>query len=156
MLEINKISAKLTFVNSIIETFQMKNSVFHLDDSAKKGFGMDVGVVDIFSKDSHWYGSVLLKVGVRIEANSPNETVADIENADFDVEMQVRGIFSAADDMPEEEFIKMLHLNGVTCVYSIARAKMEQITAAAFATGKIVLPMINILEFYKEKTAASQ
>ena len=56
------------------------------------------------------------------------------------------------DELIEQKaFLELLIINGATALYSIARGKMEAISASVFLDGKIVLPFVNIIQFYHEK-----
>ena len=45
-------------------------------------------------------------------------------------------------------------LNGSTALYSIARGKIETISTAVLNNGKIVLPMVNMIELLKAQFEA--
>ena len=54
----------------------------------------------------------------------------------------------------DEEFFTTLWLNGSTALYSIARGKIETISTAVLNNGKIVLPMVNMIELLKAQFEA--
>ena len=73
-----------------------------------------------------------------------------------DYKVVVEGEFSASKEKSNEEFEKLLWFNGASVLYSIARAKLETITAMIFANGKISLPLVNMVELVKQQSAEAQ
>ena len=68
----------------------------------------------------------------------------------------IEGTFSSPSTIPDQEFLMLLNVNGGAALYSIARAKVETISSLTYAEGKIVLPMVNILQFYQERNSTEQ
>ena len=63
----------------------------------------------------------------------------------------MEGEFSSPSAIEDEKFMELLNINGGAALYSIARAKIEAISSLIYSEGKILLPMINIIKYYKEK-----
>ncbi len=64
--------------------------------------------------------------------------------------MELEGAFISTIEMVEEEFRKKVSINGVAALIGIARGKIETISSNVFNNGKITIPFINVLEYYKE------
>ena len=56
------------------------------------------------------------------------------------------GFFASKDDMSLEVFNKMLQLNGLTTMYSIARSIIISVSAQCCPNGQVRLPMLNMVE----------
>ncbi len=82
---------------------------------------------------------------------SGNATSPVIQDAKTDFHLVLEGEFTSSLEMPAEQFENLLWHNGTATLYSIARSKLEAISALAYHSGKITLPMINIVEFLKAK-----
>ena len=46
---------------------------------------------------------------------------------------------------------QLVMVNGAAAVVGIARGKVEAITANIFNNGKIVIPFVNIIDYYKSQ-----
>ena len=85
---------------------------------------------------------------------SGNLVVETNSSARCDYKMVVEGVFSTGKAKDDEEFGKLLWINGTSVLYGIVRAKMEVITSTIFESGKITLPLINMVEFVKKQNEA--
>ena len=72
------------------------------------------------------------------------------------MKLSIEGLFDSSEDKTEEEFKKLVALNGAAALISIARGKIEGITANAFADGKVTIPLINVYDYYKDAIKASK
>ena len=54
----------------------------------------------------------------------------------------------------DEELGELLWINGASVLYGIVRAKMEVISSMVFGSGKITLPLINMVQFVKKQNEA--
>ncbi|HUM84641.1 MAG TPA: hypothetical protein PLN48_12850 [Lachnospiraceae bacterium] len=61
----------------------------------------------------------------------------------------LRGFFTVPLDFDEDAFKKMLAMNGVVSLYSMARASISSITSQTFSIGTVILPMVNFLRFHE-------
>jgi len=75
------------------------------------------------------------------------------ENAPYSVSMDIVGYFLFALDTAEQTKARMIHLNGASILYVIARGFVGQATGAA-KNGQYVLPSVNFLEMLRQRVAA--
>lgn len=47
--------------------------------------------------------------------------------------------------------MEMLNINGGALLLSVARAKLETISSLTYAHGKIIIPMINMVQYFEER-----
>lgn len=143
-MNFNKITSNMIFLGCVIKELEVSNELISMSENIKKGFNMDVDVVDIGCKEdgSDRIGKVQLDIVIETKKG-------DDKKGNF--HMTLEGAFTTSEVVEEDEFEKMLLLNGATTLYSIARGKIESITSNIYQNGKITLPMINMYEFYKEK-----
>ena len=80
------------------------------------------------------------------------------ERGDQKLEISVtfEALFRSTDAMGQQDFIELLIINGATALYSLARGKIESISASVFLDGKIVLPFVNIIQFYHQKYTTAE
>ena len=65
----------------------------------------------------------------------------------------IEGVFKASNEITDEKFMELLNVNGGAALFSIARSKIEVLSSITYSEGKIVLPMINILQYFSERNA---
>ena len=141
-MDFNKITSDLKFLGCTIRELNVVNTVVSLSDEVTKKFGMDVAASEISVSEKMRSGKLLLKIVVELEENSKNIGSIDLV---------LEGAFSASISVDEDAFKELLLLNGATALFSIGRSKIENISATTFLNGKIIIPMINIYDYYMEK-----
>lgn len=141
-MDFNKVASNMTFLGCTIQEFHISNKLISISDNVKKGFGMDVDVEEIGLQENggERLGKVILDIVIELDEDNAGN-----------IHMKLEGAFAVKAGVEEDEFHKMLLLNGATALYSIARGKIESITANVYQNGKITMPMINMYEFYREK-----
>ena len=48
-----------------------------------------------------------------------------------------------------EDFKQLVIINGAAALISIARGKIESITSNIFDSGKVVIPFVHVIDYYK-------
>ncbi|MFI3169363.1 MAG: hypothetical protein R3Y06_05405 [Faecalibacterium sp.] len=141
-MKFNQLMSDFTYLGDYIKEFQITNSHIKIEDDTEKTWGLDVEVGTIESTESTFQGTVLLKTEVTISSDASTPSI---------ISLLIEGCFSAPISVGKDEFEKLLLVNGAACLYSIARSKIEAMTALSFYSGSIKLPLINILDFYKDR-----
>ena len=141
-MELNKITSELNFLGCTIRELKVLNNIVSLTPDVVKKFGMNVVPSEISINKETKYGKLILKITVELEQNCKNSGI---------IELVMEGAFTAPASVDEQTFKDLILINGATALYSIGRSKIENITATTFLEGKIIIPMINIYDFYKEK-----
>ena len=78
------------------------------------------------------------------------------EDQKMEISVTFEALFRSTDSMEEQAFIELLIINGATALYSLARGKIEAISASIFLDGKIVLPFVNIIQYYHQKYTSAE
>lgn len=134
-MDLNAISKNFYFINSHVTKVTLENSYVDFDESSTKNIHMDV-------KTDSKLGLILMCINV--EAHN--------KISHFQMDFCIEGNFeNRYQFFNDEEFDELLHLNGASLLYSIARGKIESITANVFERGKITLPIINMVEYYSKR-----
>ena len=68
----------------------------------------------------------------------------------YNISMSIEGCFTAPDEIGEELFKKMLQINGITSLYSIARGFIQSTTSQTLMTGNVLLPMFNVAQYSRD------
>lgn len=71
------------------------------------------------------------------------------EEQKFKLEMSLEGAFLSSRDVDENSFKQLVGVNGAAAIIGMARGKIEAITANIFNNGKVVIPFVNVIDYYK-------
>lgn len=146
-MNFNKITSELNFLGCTIRELKIVNNIVSLSPNVVKKFGMDVVPSELSINQETKYGKLMLKIVVELEENGKNAGL---------IELLMEGAFSVPSSVDEKMFKELILINGATALYSIGRSKIENITATTFLDGKILIPLINIYDFYQEKKMEKQ
>ncbi len=144
-MNLNQVASELTFVGSTIKSFKIDNNIVNLLNT-KNSISMSLNLEKIEEVHHEDYieqkGYLLLKLIVNVKDEED-------KNLKCKLTTTIEGCFSSKMS-DKERFEKMLYINGGTTLYSIARAQILNFSANVFANGKILLPLINMIEFMQE------
>lgn len=155
MINVKETESSIQLLESFVSDCKFDNRLISLGSDTTLTNNLEVSVSNqIFNSDKTFrLGYVRIIVSGRLE-------VEDNANAYCDYRLVVEGEFSVPSSVAEKEFSQLLWFNGSSVLYGIARAKMEVLSSMMFNSGKITLPMVNMIEFLKKqaigKTPSSQ
>jgi len=142
-MNFNRVTNELEFVGCVITELQMKNEIFNFSNDLPKSFGLDVKKISISKTAERKIGEIILDLKVEVIGNKNEKFLMDIE---------IEGVFSTAMEKTDDQFMQLLYVNGVAAMLGIARGKIEALTANLFNAGKISIPFVNVLDYYKDIT----
>jgi len=87
-------------------------------------FGIDILVHSVRREEDEYGGNVIVKVEVTVKDNDKT----------CDVSLEMEGCFVCSSDIQEGKFVSMLHINGGSILYTIARAEILKLSASVFST----------------------
>ena len=143
-MDFNKITAELDFVGSSVHNVEIKSDMIRISNSTKKSFGLDIKCSKPLVKDNEKFGKLLMQVEVSLFKEDE-----ELEPDSFKI--VIEGVFKASNETSDEKFMELLNVNGGAALFSIARSKIEMLSSVTYAEGKIVLPMINIIQYFAER-----
>lgn len=143
MIKLNEVCSGFNYVGSTVKKCEIENTIVTLGSEAEYQLALDIKCGDITVQEN--IKSALLLVTVKCDVSTPNN-----EELYTSILLETEGMFSVDKDFPDDQFKKMLMINGTSALYGIIRSKFEVISATMYNIGKIVLPMINVLELIKE------
>lgn len=143
-MDFNKITAELDFVGSSVHNVEIKSDMIRISNSTKKSFGLDIKCSKPLVKDNEKFGKLLMQVEVSLFKEDE-----ELEPDSFKI--VIEGVFKASNEISDEKFMELLNVNGGAALFSIARSKIEMLSSMTYAEGKIVLPMINIIQYFAER-----
>lgn len=145
-MDFNKITADLDFIGSSIHNVEVKADMIKISNQTKKSFALDIKCSKPLIKDDEKFGKLLMQVDVSL--NKEDET---LEPDTFRIVLE--GVFKASIEVDDDRFMELLNVNGGAALFSIARSKIEVLSSITYSEGKIVLPMINIIQYFSERNA---
>ncbi len=147
----NCVANGITLIGTSVVRLDVNNSLVDLDCDAKKAFGLTVHKPKKESVETGYFYSVVISIKIKIEKENSGET---------DIKLDLEGAFEPDPDIEEEEFKRLVAINGVAALIGIARGQLEAISATMYNTGKISIPFVNVIEYYdsikKEKSKVQE
>lgn len=146
-MNLNEFSANIQYENSVITECNFENNILDIGLDAELQTDVQVAVSTPVSDDATQkkYGRVRLTL-------SGSYSVQENEQAGCKYHVVLIGKFSTPMQTSDEDFLSLLWFNGSTALYSIARGKIETISSTVLNNGKIVLPMVNMVELLKAQS----
>ncbi len=146
MINLNKVASELKFIGSSIKEVRIDNNIVNLRDDAKMNISMSLNISRV-DEIEHENGSELngyLTLKLNVTAKVPEKPAYRCK-----LTISLEGCFSSFME-DKEKFEKMLYINGGTTLYSIARSHVLNFSSTIFMNGKILLPLINMIEYIEE------
>lgn len=147
-MNLNKILPDFEFLGSSIRQLKINNNLISLPPNLSLSFGIDIAIenIEMDSDLNKRVGTLLLKVEIKAKAPKQKNKSSFL--------LEIEGCFATT--VEEQKFINMLYINGGSCLYSIARTIILNVSAQTYKNGKITLPMINMVEFMDEKVRSEK
>ena len=138
-MELNSIATGLVLIGTSIKNTTIENDIVDLKDEAKRSFGISIYEPSLEKREAELYSEIRIDFQIEI----------DQQEGKFRLVMALEGAFCSSGDIGEEDFMQMVCVNGAAALIGIARGKIEAITANVFHNGKIVIPFVNVIDYYK-------
>ena len=145
-MNINQVAADLEMVGCSVRNLSITNDLISIRDDDELHLDLDILPVYEGIIEQEHRGRVVLNLYI-------DSVRKEREDQKMEISVTFEALFRSTDSMGEQAFIELLIINGATALYSLARGKMEAISASVFLDGKIVLPFVNIIQFYHQKYA---
>lgn len=139
----NKYESEFQIKGSTIQYLNIKNSFITFEGVSGLNRQMKVShVVTNIGRldDQRHMGTLTLRI----------EVVIKHDDNEFKLGLGVGGCFVAPKEMDEAEFLKMMEINGVTSLYSIARGFVQSTSSQALMGGSVLLPMFNVAKYHAD------
>lgn len=141
MMKLNQVITGVDFLGTTIKKLNVDNNIVDVRRDAKRSFGLNINEPHLGKLDDGYYSEMLIDFQVEIEQS---------EEQKCKIEISLEGAFASKEEMDEEEFKQLVALNGAAALIGIARGKIETISANIFNDGKIVIPFVNVIDYYKD------
>lgn len=139
-MELNRIATGVKLVGTTIKEISVENNIVNVQKEAKRSFGLNINEPSFENIDEGLFSQMAIDFEVEIE---------QAEDRNFKLELSLEGAFLSEKNTEEEDFKQLVIINGAAALISIARGKIESITSNIFDSGKVVIPFVNVIDYYK-------
>ena len=139
-MELNRIATGIKLVGTTIKEISVENNIVNVQKEAKRSFGLNINEPSFENIDEGLFSQMAIDFEVEIE---------QAEDRNFKLELSLGGAFLSEKNTEEEDFKQLVIINGAAALISIARGKIESITSNIFDSGKVVIPFVNVIDYYK-------
>ena len=131
--------ADLQMLGTSIRTLTFRNPFIGIDDNGdyKRRVDLSHTITEIEEREPQsLVGGVILEIKATVSLGKEKLSIALCIEGGFQCENANR-----------EDFEKLLNINGVAALYSIARSIILSLSAQSLAYGNVLLPMINVYKY---------
>ncbi|HIZ83967.1 MAG TPA: hypothetical protein H9668_06085 [Firmicutes bacterium] len=142
-MDTQSIQAPFQFLGSKITKVAQTNTFDYLDsgESLKRYADVNYSIDEIAQHDNLQFGTISLYVKLQVLSSANH----------YDISVDIQGTFFSDLSIDNENFKKMLGINGCTVLYSIVRAFIISLSSQSLIGGQIILPMINTFKLIEKK-----
>ena len=139
-MEYNFVASGIELIATTIKKMSVENSIGNLEREAKRSLGMNISEPHIEKMENCLLAQLTIDFEIVID---------QAENQKLKIKMSIEGDFLSDEGAEEKKFKQLVGVNGAAAIIGIARGKIEAITANIFNDGKVVLPFVNVIDYYK-------
>ena len=141
-MELNLIPTGIELVGTTIKNLSVENDIVDIKKDARRNFGLNINEPYFETIEDGFFSQMIIDFQIEIE---------QADNHKCKIDLSLEGAFVSETGVEEENFKQLVMVNGAAAVVGIARGKIEAITANIFNNGKIVIPFVNIIDYYKSQ-----
>ncbi len=142
-MEYNLVASGIELIATTIKNVSVENGIGNVEKETKRSLGLNIMEPHIEKLDDNFFAQLTIDFEIVIEQE---------DNQTFKMNLSIEGAFLSEDDTDEDKFKQLVGVNGAAALIGIARGKVESITANIFNEGKVVLPFVNVIDYYKSLT----
>ena len=139
-MELNMTASGIRLIGSTIKNLKVDNNIVDVDKERKRSFGLNINEPEFQSVDNRVAAQMTIDFEVEIIQS---------EEQRCKIEISLEGAFLSEAEPIEDEFKQLVAINGAAAIIGLARGKLEAITANIFNNGKISIPFVNVLDYYR-------
>lgn len=142
-MELNLISTGIKLIGTTVKKLNIDNNIVDIERDCKRSFGLNINEPEFQKADDELLAQML--IDFELEIIQSEEQVCKIQ-------LSLEGVFLSEEAIEEEKFKELVIVNGAAALIGISRGKIEAISANIFNNGKIVIPFVNVVDYYKSLT----
>lgn len=139
-MELNQVTTGIELIGTTIKTIQVKNNIVDVEREAKRSFGLNINEPEFREMGDDFFSRMLIDFDIEIEQS---------QNQICKIELSLEGAFISKQRVEKNLFKQLVTINGAAALIGVARGKIESLTSNIFNNGKIVIPFVNVVDYYK-------
>ena len=139
-MKLNSITTGIELAGTTVKNLYVKNNIVDIEYEGERNFGMNINEPLFEKTDSGWFAQMV--IDFEIEVIQGNDERCKIQ-------LSLEGAFLSQGTVSEDTFKELVIINGASAIVGIARGKIEAVSGNIFNNGKIVMPFVNIVDYYK-------
>lgn len=140
-MKLNMISTGIELVGTTVKSLTVDNNIIDAEQDGKRNFGLNIHEPEFQQTDDRWFSQLLIDFEVEINQS---------EGQECKIRLSLEGAYLSDENVDKELFEELVVVNGAAALIGIARGKIEAITANIFNNGKVVIPFVNVLDYYRK------
>lgn len=145
-MKLNFVSPGLMLIGTSVKKLIIDNDIVEIERDASRSFGLNIHEPSFQRDEEGLYAQMIVEMEIVIQQS---------EDQMCKIQFSLEGAFSAEGE-DEERFQELVVVNGAASLIGIARGKMEAISGTIFNIGKIVIPFVNVLDYYRGNEEKSE
>lgn len=142
-MDLNYIAKGIELIGTTVKSVNVENNIIDVERDGKRSFGLEINEPEFQEIDGALFGQISIDFEIEISQS---------EEQECKMQLSLEGAFLSQDDVDEETFKELVIINGAAALIGIARGKIEALSANVFNNGKIVIPFINVIDYYRKVT----
>lgn len=139
-MELNMIATGIELIGTTVKNLTITNSIVDAERDGKRNFGININEPEFHRTDNTWFSQILIDFEIEIN---------QAEDQGCKIQLSVEGAFLSGENADIDKFKELVIVNGAAALIGIARGKIESITANIFNNGKVVIPFVNVIDYYR-------
>lgn len=139
-MELNLVATGIELIGTTVKNLSVENNIVDVEKNAKRSFGLNINEPYFEEIEDGFYSQMTIDFEIEIEQT---------QNQNFKLELSLEGAFLSENEVDEKTFRQLVVVNGAAAIIGIARGKIETLTANIFNNGKVVIPFVNVIDYYR-------
>ena len=141
-MELNLIATGIELLVASVAKLTVDNTIVDIENDAQRSFGMTINEPQFqnIEKTREIFSQMTIDFDIIINQS---------DNDNCNIHFTITGAFLSKGKISEEDFKQLVAINGASALIGIARGKIESLSSSIFNNGKIVIPFVNVIDYYK-------
>lgn len=139
-MRLNCVVKGMELIGTVIKKLNIENNIADISREGKHCFGLNINEPEFQMVDNTILAYMLIDFEIEVDQD---------EEQSCRLQLSLEGAFISEEGMDQNAFKNLVIVNGAAALIGIARGKIEAISANIFNSGKIVIPFVNVVDYYK-------
>ena len=139
-MKVNSVGTGIKLIGTTIKSMTIQNTIVNNDKDVERTFGMYINEPE-FERQPALFAQMTIDFEIKLR---------QMDKQECEIHLSLEGAFLSDENVNEDMFKELVMLNGAAALIGIARGKIEAMSASVFNEGKIVIPFVNVVDYYKD------